>query len=381
MLDQLAGIWHQQLPAAGPQALSNVLWASSKLRYTNPQLWSSTLAAFREQQLHGEQHEHAAQQTSNVMYAMASLAALNKGEVPGVSKAEVAAAVRELGACMRLCVTHPPLEGVVPQAVANTLWACAKLRISPGDAALNSMLQAMARPAMLDLGNAQDLANSLWAVSELQQRVGWQPRVQQQVWVHLLAAGALGRVADQGLPNQVSNALIAVARLSTATAAAAATDTVVAAHTISSELAQEATVLLVTGKVAQQLQAGHVGLWKPQDISNIMWACGKLGIFAADFFDRAAHSTSSWVPEVVELDFVQVAYECRVLKFKHPQLMAAIVQRTKQVLQSQQQQRSMGRQVRSASKLGSSQALSMLSLCWTCASWLQMQLLWWLAAA
>jgi hypothetical protein len=354
MLEQLAGIWQQQLPDAGEQELANVLWACSKLKYINPQLWSSTLAAFREQQLHGKQH--AAQAIANVMYAMANLAALNKGEVPGVSKAEVTAAVCELGACMRLYATHPRLEDLVaPQAIANTLWACAKLRISPGDAALNSLLQALARPAIMGASNSQDLANSLWAVGELQQRVGWQPQVQQRVWERLLAADSLGSIADRGLPNQVSNALLAMAQLSTAAAAAAAAaaaDTEDAVPTISRELARESAVLLLTGKVAQQLQAGHVGPWKAQAISNSMWACGKLGVFVADFFDGAASSSSLWVPAAVDPNLSQVAYACRVLQFKHPQLLAATVQRAKQVWHSQQQQRSKKPQLQSANKLG-----------------------------
>jgi hypothetical protein len=43
MLGKLAGIWGRVLPNAEPRALSNVLWASGKLQYSKPKLWSSTL--------------------------------------------------------------------------------------------------------------------------------------------------------------------------------------------------------------------------------------------------------------------------------------------------------------------------------------------------
>jgi hypothetical protein len=115
---------------------------------------------------------------------------------------------------MRLAATHPLLQGVQPQTIANTLWACAKLRINPGDAALNSLLQAMARPAMLEVAVAQDTSNALWAVSELQQRCDWQPQVQLRVWQRLLGEQQLDSLANRGNSQMVANALVALARLS-----------------------------------------------------------------------------------------------------------------------------------------------------------------------
>jgi hypothetical protein len=46
LLDTLAIIWGTLLPEADEQGMANVLWACGKLRYSNPQLWSSTLEIF-----------------------------------------------------------------------------------------------------------------------------------------------------------------------------------------------------------------------------------------------------------------------------------------------------------------------------------------------
>jgi hypothetical protein len=173
------------LPDAGPQALANVLWACGKLRYTNPQVWSSTLPAMTKQ-VQLNKGEVIGVNVANTLHGLGTVAAINKNEVPGVPRPEVEAAVQQLGEQIRLLVTHPLLEGVKGQDVANVLWACAKLRINPGDAALDSLLQAMARPALLEPAVAQEVVNSLWAGSELQQECGWQPKVDQRVWQRLL---------------------------------------------------------------------------------------------------------------------------------------------------------------------------------------------------
>jgi hypothetical protein len=44
LVEKLAAIWDYLLPSAGPQALSNVLWACAKLHYTNPQHWEQHLS-------------------------------------------------------------------------------------------------------------------------------------------------------------------------------------------------------------------------------------------------------------------------------------------------------------------------------------------------
>lgn len=215
LLQSLAGTWTRVLPESDLQGMANVLWASSKLQYADEQLWSSTLAAFVEQLQQGRQEDSSCQEVSNVMYALASAAAANRGQVPGVPRPEVEAVMSQLLARMRVFVTHPRLEGVEPQQISNALWGCAKLRITTDDAAVNSLLQAMARPQMLEAAAPQAISNTLWAVMELQQHCGWQPRVELRVWQRLLGEQQLGRVADRDTPQGVSNALLALAWLAT----------------------------------------------------------------------------------------------------------------------------------------------------------------------
>lgn len=179
LLDKLAGMWDTQLPDAEPRQLANVLWACGKLRYTNPQLWSSTLTEFQEQLQQGIQDVNSVD-IANALHGLASAAAAARREVPGVPAEELTAAVCQLSECIQVLVTRPRLEGVEPQHISNVLWACAKLRINPGDVVLNSILQAMSRPALLGTAVPQHLANVMWAASELRQRCSWQPLVDQR---------------------------------------------------------------------------------------------------------------------------------------------------------------------------------------------------------
>jgi hypothetical protein len=111
VLDQLAGIWDTQLPLAGPQALSNVLWACGKLQYPNSQLWIDTLTAVLDQlQLHKQ--EVLCVDVANTLHGLGNVASVNKQVVLGVPRDEVEAAVMQLMQHMRALVTHPHLEGV-----------------------------------------------------------------------------------------------------------------------------------------------------------------------------------------------------------------------------------------------------------------------------
>jgi hypothetical protein len=89
VLTQLAGMWDSVLPYAEARQLANVLWACGKLRYADPQLWSSTLAAVQ-QQLHPGKQEHNSTDIANIMHGLATAAATMRG-VPGVSHADLEA--------------------------------------------------------------------------------------------------------------------------------------------------------------------------------------------------------------------------------------------------------------------------------------------------
>jgi hypothetical protein len=324
MLDKLAGIWASVLPNAEPRALANVLWASGKLQYSNPQLWSSTLEMITAS-IARRDAAFIAFDIGNTMHGLANVALANKGDVPGVGRAEVAAAVKQLAAYMQVLVSHPLLDGVRPQDVSNVIWACAKLRINPGDAHLNSMLKAMAARKILEAGSPQELANTIWAVSELQQHCRWQPQVDRRVWQRLLSEVQMSRIADDRNPQHLTSTLVALARLS----AAAATPT---NSVIEPEFAQQSSRQLLQGKAAQQLDS-----WTAQDVANAMWACGRLGVYEAGFLDRAAalQAAPNWLSSAVVPNVVQVAVACRLLPYSQQQLLEILVRRTKQLVLQQ----------------------------------------------
>jgi hypothetical protein len=318
-------VWDALLPKAGPQALANVLWACGKVEYSQPRLWSSTIAAFM--QMHEPQEENASQHIANVVYGMAVIALANRGQVSGVPRAQVEAAVAQLVSGMRVLITHPQMEGVDPQAISNTLWGCAKLRINPGDAAITGMLQAMARPAMLEGAVPQVFSNTLWSASELQQHCGWQSQVQQRVWRRLLGEQQLRSIATDGKSNQISNVVLAVMWLSRPAEPGAV-------PALDEQFAQQCVLQLLQGTVTHRVTS-----WEPQPVANTMWACAKLGVCPAEFFEAAALATSSWVPHTIAAHMHQVARACRELDFRNTQLMAAVVQRTQHVLQHRRRQK------------------------------------------
>jgi hypothetical protein len=329
LLDRLAVVWDTQLPSAGARNMANVLWACGKLRYTNPQLWSSTLKAFLA--CFDNQGQRAAQQVATVLHGLANTAMANKGQVPGVPRADLEAAVRQLLEYMRILAMQPGLDDVLPQHWSNTLWACAKLRINPGDAALNSLLQAMSRPQMLEQAVPQNIVNTLWATSELRMRCGWQPAVMQRVWERLLDEPQLKRIADTGVPSEVSNAMIALSRLSTpAPAVAVEARAATAAPVVSKELARHCILQLLQGKVAQ-----HVESWSSQDVANSMWGCAVLGVRDVAFLDALSASAHGWLPGAYAAELRQVSGACKMLGYDNEQLLADVIQHSKQLLQRQ----------------------------------------------
>jgi hypothetical protein len=331
LLDSMASIWQRVLPDSDAQGMANVLWACGKLQYADAALWRSTVTAFLQEQQHGT--ENKGQHVSNVVHGLANIAASSQGQVPGMSQAEVAAAVQQLCSHMRVMAMHPRLEEVIqPQNISNVLWGCAKLRIHPGDAAINSLLQAMSRPAMLEAAAPQEVTNVLWAVSDLRMRCGWQPQLQQRVWERLLAEPQLKLIADQGNPLAVSNAVLAVARLSAPVPASAADAAAPLQPLISGvigvELGRSCVEVLLHGRVAQQLHC-----WSAQGVANCMWACAELGVLDAVFFDVAAAAAPSWLNSANSVGVRQLAWACSVLQYKHQHFIAKVLQRSLMLVQ------------------------------------------------
>jgi hypothetical protein len=348
LLDQLAGIWDALLPSADAQSRSNVLWACSKLRYTNSSLWSSTVAKFI--QRIQESNDVPAQSVSNVMYSIATTASVNKSVVPGLSKAELEETATALCRRMQALATNPTEEAVNGQDLSNILWGCAKLAINPGGAMLNSLLQAMAREQVIEAATAQAVVNTLWAVSSLQLECGWQLQLPQRAWQRLLGELKLARIANTGKPQGVANVLTALGRLAASTKAAAGNP-----PAISKEFAQQCAIQLLQGKVARQLER-----WEPQDLANSMLALSQLGLFVNSFFDSAvaALSVNAWLSRTKPAEVVQVALACEGLQLRqHQRLMSGVLQRIKQLLADQKQRVSVAQRVSTAATVSKSVAV------------------------
>ncbi|KAF8057285.1 MSL1 [Scenedesmus sp. PABB004] len=309
LLARLAPLWGALEPGWTVQGMANVLWAAGKVGCADDRLWSGTLAACLDTL--GQAND---QDMANVVYGLSAVAAANRGAVPGVPRPELQAAVAALVERLWILATSP--DGVDPQAISTTFLGCARLRLNPGDAQVSGLLQALARPAMLGRAKPQELANVLWAASELQLRCGWRPTVREAAWRQLLGEGGLERVGGGDSPQQVSNAALALARLVTAEPPA-----------ISRELATEGVQRQLEGAVAQQL-----GEWNAFDVSNTLWACAELGLREQGFTQRAADAAPGWLPGAAPPALNQATWACGTLRFEHPQLLAALVARAQQLL-------------------------------------------------
>ncbi|KAF8057279.1 hypothetical protein HT031_006087 [Scenedesmus sp. PABB004] len=310
LLARLAPLWDALEPGWTMQGMANVLWAAGKVGCADDRLWSGTLAAYLE---HVAAEEHG-QHLTNAVYGLSAVAAGNKGAVPGVPRQELEAAVAALVERLWILATSP--DGVQSHHTSNALYGCARLRLNPGDAQVSGLLQALARPAMLGRAKPQELANVLWAASELQLRCGWQPAVREAAWRQLLGEAGLERVADKGDPQGAANAALALARLATAEPPA-----------IDRELATEGVQRLLEGAVGQQL-----GGWDAQNVANVMWVCARLGLRGQGFLQCAADAAPGWLPGAVAPNLNQAAWACAMLRFEHPQLLAALVARARQLL-------------------------------------------------
>jgi hypothetical protein len=308
LVGKLASIWLAVLATAEPRQMAGVLWASSKLKYKESVLWSSTLEAFMEQLQ--QQNAVVCLDLANATYSMGMIASINRRNVPGVSRDDVTAAVVKLCSQLKILTSAPQLNGVQPQHISNKLWACAKLRINPGDALLDSMLQAMGRPLLREQASSQDLANTLWAVSELQRRCKWQPAVREQIWQLLLSEQQLRKIEDKGRPQNMSNTIFALAQLTTA-----------APPVLSQDLVQQCVQQLLQGKLA-----AHLADWNSQDVGNVAWACAKLDMPQADFMAAAAANTPRWLPAATVAGIGQVAFASGTLHYKDEQLLAGMLQ-------------------------------------------------------
>lgn len=129
----------------------------------------------------------------------------------------------------------------------------------------------------------------------------WQPQVKQQVWQRLLNNKQVGRIAAGGSAQNISNALLALVRLSAVTP-----------RVISQESAQACGAELLLHSTA-----GDLAKWSDQNIGNAMWLCAKIGLSEHPFVHSVCATAAYWAPRANSVAVVQVAYACGALKPNH----------------------------------------------------------------
>jgi hypothetical protein len=230
---QLGALWLQQLQHATPRELAGVLYACSKTAEPDGDLLRRTLAALL------VRYDSINLQDAGVA-AHALGQAVSDGAVPGVPRAEAAAALRLLASRLEALAAAPAGAGQlvgtassgtrggkaaagagsgrqrpqrdVAESVANVLMAHAKLGVQVGSAQqMSTLLQAMT--PQLPSADTLSVVNTLWALSELQQQQGWaavaalgQPVANAVMQQQATAAGAAGAGGSSAQPPEVPGA-------------------------------------------------------------------------------------------------------------------------------------------------------------------------------
>ena len=153
LFKRLAGQWIKVLPDAGEQGCANVLWAYARLGARDQQLWDSTREA-------------------SMQLLQRHLSTGNGGDVS-------------------------------PQSISNVLWAFATSRKQPAAGELQLLLQAFLHPAVLQAATPQNVANTVWALSQLHQLHSWHAEVHEQTVQQLLEKQQLEKLVAGGEPQHL----------------------------------------------------------------------------------------------------------------------------------------------------------------------------------
>jgi hypothetical protein len=274
LLAVLLPSWLALLPQARPRELAGVLYSAAKLHCANEQLWTATLAAFMQPECVKRAN---AQDLSTVAYALATAgvaqqagepaAAVPAGAGAGLSSSSIVAVpgleVEQVQLALQVVALQLAvlLSGAGAaasdncQSIIKVLWAHAKLGCAMGGQELVLLLQTLVQPSLLLVADAQALANTVWAVSELQQLPAWQQQQQeqkqaaqqalQQVWTQLLSPVQLRQIA-RGSPQAVANSLLGLGRLAAGGPGQ---------HVIAVPFAQQCALELLQGPTAAKLHA------------------------------------------------------------------------------------------------------------------------------
>jgi hypothetical protein len=163
-LAELVPLWVRLLANAPMTSVSMVLLGASKLALGSEQLWSTTLAHVVQ-----NHKQTTGFDVCNIVYAAARAAAANHGQVPGVPRKGLVAAVRVLLRRMHVIVLAPR-EGdrLSLLSITNCMWALARVGITPEPEQLTDLVVRATRPELLGTANAASYANLLWSLAMLQ---------------------------------------------------------------------------------------------------------------------------------------------------------------------------------------------------------------------
>ena len=284
---KLGAVWLNRLPDSGAQGYSNVSWACGKLGSAHHPVWDKTWQAFLE--LVGKD--------------------LRTGQAPSL----------------------------LPQDISNVLYACGKLRKQPHPDELMLLLQAFVDPVVLPAATSQEFANVVWALSMLSVSPKWEAQVSFDLLQQLLALPLLQKVAADGKPQELANALIGLGRM------CAGPSPLLPAAAAQGFARQVLSHVRLNRLSSLDNSSNDSSGWSPQAITNIMMTLVDLQLYFKDFFEAAAAAAAYWLPRSTALDLTQAATACAQLQYWDEHFMALLLQRGQQLLQPNSRKGSKGR--------------------------------------
>lgn len=217
--------------------------------------------------------ESEARRCANTLWACGKLSTQHQQQVDTVWEPTWAAFMQHV----ELELQGQSGQALVPQALANPVYATAQLRKQPTAAELQLLVQGFLRPEVLAAADAQGLANVAWALSQLSQARGWPGGVSEQDMQQLLGEQQLRVLAD-GKPQEISNVLLALAHMATADP-----------PLVGKDFVQQCSMQLLS------LVSMPVRIWNAQNVTNTMLATAKLGLPADVFVAKAVQAARVWV--------------------------------------------------------------------------------------
>lgn len=188
--------------------------------------------------------------------------------MPGLTAEDVEVVIQQVVDHMYVLVTHPALEDVQVQAVANLIWACGRLQTPIGQTELEAMLRALTHPRLLGDANALDTIQVFEGLAQLHSNSGWEPKMSPQLWQSLLGDEVLGKLLFNRIlgffGSDIADTLLCVV-------------TLVKAGDLQLGVAQQSVMRLL-----QRVAPDKLKYVKAQNVDDILRACAALGLTTDD---------------------------------------------------------------------------------------------------